>query len=67
MSLNSYVGHSFEAREMPGKTGKCLGRDMTCRVGYFTVNKNDEQRKFRQKIQHKVHLCVYFFFFDVYI
>lgn len=45
MSLNSFVGHSFEAREMPGKSGKCLGHDMTCRVGYFTVNKNDEQRK----------------------
>lgn len=46
MSLNSFVGHSFEAREMPGKSGKCLGHDMTCRVGYFTVNKNDEQQIF---------------------
>lgn len=42
-NLNSYVSHSFEAREIPGKTGKCAGENQTCRVGYFAVNENDEQ------------------------
>lgn len=46
MNLNSYVTHAFEAREMPGKHGKCLGSDQTCRVGYFAVNKNDDQREY---------------------
>ena len=45
MNLNSFVTHTFEAREMPGKGGTCLGKDQTCRIGYFTVNKNDDQRK----------------------
>lgn len=44
MNLNSFVTHSFEAREMPGKNKKCLGNEQTCRVGYFTVNKNDNQQ-----------------------
>ena len=42
-SLNSYVTHAFEAREIPGKSGKCAGKDETCRVGYFEVNNNDDQ------------------------
>lgn len=46
MSLNSFVTHAFEAREMPGKNGNCLGNDQTCRVGYFAVNKNDDQQIF---------------------
>ena len=46
MSLNSFVTHAFEAREMPGKNGNCLGNDQTCRVGYFAVNKNDDQREY---------------------
>ena len=45
LNLNSFATHAFEAREMPGKSGKCNGDDQTCRVGYFTVNKNDDQRK----------------------
>ena len=44
-SLNSFVSHAFEAREMPGRSGKCAGDDNTCRVGYFAVNENDEQSK----------------------
>lgn len=42
-SLNSYVTHAFEAREIPGKSGKCAGKDETCRVGFFEVNNNDDQ------------------------
>ena len=42
-SLNSFVSHAFEAREIPGKSGKCAGEDQTCRVGHFAVNANDEQ------------------------
>jgi hypothetical protein len=46
LNLNSFVTHTFEAREMPGKGGTCLGKDQTCRIGYFTVNKNDDQQVF---------------------
>ena len=44
-SLNSFITHAFEAREMPGKSGTCAGSDgdQTCRVGYFAVNSNDDQ------------------------
>ena len=41
--LNSFVTHTFEARELPGKTGSCRGEDQTCRIGFFTVNENDSQ------------------------
>ncbi len=48
-SLDSYVTHAFEAREMPGKSGKCSssgkGSNNTCGVGYFTVNANSDQGK----------------------
>lgn len=44
--LNSFVGHKFEARELPGKNGTCVGDDETCRVGYFSVNNNDDQAIF---------------------
>ncbi len=44
-ALNSFVSHAFEAREIPGKSGKCAGKDDTCRVGYFAVNENDNQSK----------------------
>lgn len=46
-SLNSFATHKFEVRELPGKSGKCNGDDQTCRVGYFTVNFNDEQGKYK--------------------
>ena len=42
-SLNSFVTHAFEAREMPGKSGKCAGEDKTCRIAYFSVNENADQ------------------------
>lgn len=43
-ALNSFVGHSFEVRELPAKkTGVCGGDDEVCRVDYFTVNANKDQ------------------------
>jgi len=42
--ISSYVGHTFEVQEMPGKLGKCLHK--LCRKAYFTVNQNEEQCKF---------------------
>lgn len=39
--LDSYVGHEFELREMPGKSGEC--KEQTCRHVYFTVSDGDEQ------------------------
>jgi len=44
MDLNSFVGHTFEVRELPAKkTGFCAGEDETCRVDHFTVNSNVDQ------------------------
>jgi hypothetical protein len=43
-ALNSYVGHTFQIRELPGKkSGVCEGQDQTCRIGTFTVNSNNDQ------------------------
>lgn len=46
-SLNSFVGHAFEVRELPAsKTGVCGDVDSSnteCRRGYFTVNANNDQ------------------------
>jgi len=49
-NLNSYVSHHFELRELPNsRTGLCGDSDTTddnegsCRVGYFTVNENEDQ------------------------
>jgi hypothetical protein len=43
-ALNSYVGHSFQIRELPGKkSGVCEGEGQVCRIGMFTVNKNNDQ------------------------
>jgi hypothetical protein len=42
--ISSFVGHSFEIRELPNaKTKKC--RRKMCRKAYFTVNENEEQCK----------------------
>ena len=42
--LNSFVGHQFEIRELPGKaTGVCKSEGQVCRNGYFTVSENDDQ------------------------
>jgi hypothetical protein len=35
------VGHEFEIRELPGKTGEC--KEQTCRHSYFKVSENDDQ------------------------
>jgi hypothetical protein len=44
MSLNSFVGHNFEVRELPAKkTGVCGGEDETCRVDHFTVKATQDQ------------------------
>jgi len=40
-NLDSFVGHEFEAREIPGKNGKC--KETKCRNTYYTVSQNDEQ------------------------
>lgn len=47
-SLNSFATHMFEASELPKKDGECGDGedeegDDTCKVGFFTVNYNDEQ------------------------
>jgi len=42
-ALNSFVTHHFEARELPGKSGKCASSNDACGVGYFTVNENSDQ------------------------
>jgi hypothetical protein len=45
-NLNSFITHHFEVRELPGtKTGVCGGENQSCRLGYFTVNKNEDQGK----------------------
>lgn len=45
--LNSYVGHTFQVRELPAKkTGVCAGEDETCRIDHFTVNTNSDQSEF---------------------
>ena len=44
IDLNSYVGHTFQVRELPAKkTGVCGGEGELCRVDHFTVNSNQEQ------------------------
>lgn len=53
LPLTSYIGHTFEVRELPSsKTGYCgdPSNEATvgtiCRMGTFTVNDNDQQSKF---------------------
>ena len=58
-SLNSFATHTFEATEMPSKNGECSGSaddddDKTCKVGFFTVNYNDEQSEC-------LHVFIYFY------
>ena len=43
-SLNSFVAHAFELREMPStKTGECSGENNVCHSVRFTVNENQNQ------------------------
>ena len=40
--LNSFVGHSFQANELPGKkTGACA--EESCKTAFFTVSENEDQ------------------------
>ena len=42
--LKTFVGHEFEVRELPStKTGEC--GDQTCKIGFFVISGNDDQRK----------------------
>ena len=63
LPLTSYVGHTFEVRELPSsKTGYCgdPSNEATvgtiCRMGTFTVNENDQQSTFSHKVSY-----VYYF------
>jgi hypothetical protein len=43
-TLNSFVSHSFEVKELPNtKTGLCFGENSTCQVSFFTVNDHESQ------------------------
>eukprot|EP00804_Cyclotella_cryptica_P029451 CCRYP_011270-RA/>CCRYP_011270-RA protein AED:0.18 eAED:0.18 QI:2826/1/1/1/0.75/0.4/5/1530/114 len=47
LNLNSYVGHTFQVRELPGKvSGVCAGENQQCRIEHFTVNANENQGEF---------------------
>lgn len=58
--LNSFVTHTFEARELPGTSGACRHKDQTsCRIGFFTVNDNDSQGE-REVMPPFFSLVLYF-------
>ena len=44
-NLNSYVGHTFEVKELPQRSGKCVNgkNPLTCGVSTFTVNDKVDQ------------------------
>jgi hypothetical protein len=45
-TLNSFIGHEFEARELPSeKTGHCKSRDKICKKTNFAVSANSDQGK----------------------
>jgi hypothetical protein len=44
LTLNSYMGHNFEVRELPAKkTMECAGEDKQCRIDRFTVKSTQDQ------------------------
>lgn len=50
LNLNSYVSHTFQVKEMPGKISqKCTGENEECMVGTFTVNSHENQGKVTSK------------------
>ena len=56
-NLNSFVGHSFQVRELASSsTGQCGDDDEvgTCRTDVFTVNENDSQTFYIEKGIHMV-------------
>ena len=60
MTLNSYVGHTFQVRELAAKkTGVCGGEDETCKVDHFTVNTNQDQGEYISNMI--VHILCSFF------
>ena len=63
LELDSFVGHTFEVRELPAKkTGVCAGDDQTCRVNHFTVSSNNDQGKSKRGTTTTcvdVHGCMY--------
>ena len=43
-TLNSFVAHEFEIRELPSaSSGVCNSDDQTCANGFFAVSENDDQ------------------------
>ena len=53
-SLSSYVGHTFEVRELPAKkSGVCAGDGEVCRVDHFTVSSNNDQSE----------CCIYYYYY----
>lgn len=54
--ISSYVGHTFEVQEMPGRFGECLHK--LCRKAYFTVNRNEEQCKYLFHPQEHRHTSI---------
>jgi hypothetical protein len=45
-TLNSFVSHEFEARELPSeKTGHCKSEDKICKTTNFVVSANFDQGK----------------------
>jgi hypothetical protein len=43
--VNSYIGHEFEAQEVPRKsTGTCRAENNECMKGHFVVTSNEDQR-----------------------
>jgi len=54
-SLNSFMTHTFELREMPStKTGECSGENNVCHAVRFTVNENQNQAIYVMK-DYSVH------------
>ena len=60
IDVNSYNGHKFELREIPGKRSKKCLTD-TCWKSSFVVNNQEDQSKsfFRKKNKRIVHSIVF--------
>jgi hypothetical protein len=58
-SLSSYVGHTFEVRELPAKkSGVCAGEGEVCRVDHFTVSANHDQSESLDVLFLRAYVCV---------
>ena len=59
-SLSSYVGHTFEVRELPAKkSGVCAGEGEVCRVDHFTVSANHDQSESLDVLFLRACVCVW--------